>query len=155
MKIDDLIDELTNVIETAHAMPLSGGRCLVDPERIRSIIFEMRDSLPKELKQAKAIVADRSEIISEAKKEAETIVRSAEDRKKLMLNQNEIVKQAQQQANEIIADAKQKSREIRKASNDYIEDLIKRTDEALSAQLAEVKKTRQSLKATMRNNSNS
>ncbi len=150
MKIDDLIDELTNVIETAHAMPLSGGRCLIDPERIRTIIFEMRDSLPKELKQAKAIVADRTEIISEAKKEAETIVRSAEDRRRAMLNQSDLVKQAQQQANEIISDAKAKAREIRKASNDYVEDIIKRADEALSSQLAEIKKTRQSLKATMR-----
>lgn len=154
MRIDDLIDQLAGIIETAHALPLSGGRCLVDAESVRGLIVEMRESLPKELKQARAIVADRSEIISEAKKEAETIIRSAEDRKKAMLNQNELVRQAQQQANEIISDAKQKSREIRKASNEYIEDLIKRTDEALSAQLAEIKKTRQSLKATMRSSNN-
>lgn len=152
MKIDELIDELTNVIETAHAMPLSGGRCLVDPERIRTIIFEMRDSLPKELKQAKAIVADRAEIISEAKKEAESIVRSAEDRKKIMLNQNEIVKQAQQQANEMISDAKQKTRDMRKASNEYIDDLLAKTDDVLTGQLTQLRKTRQNLKVTMRNN---
>ena len=43
-----------------------------------------------------------------------------------MVNQDEIVRQAQQKANELIAQAQQKFKEMRKASNDYVDDLMRR-----------------------------
>ena len=98
-----------------------------------------------EVRQAKNIVADRKQILTEANRESENIIRAAEERKKVMLNQNEIVREAQVKAKEILEDAKQKSAEIRKAANVYVESIIKRTEESLSAQLADVKKTRANL----------
>ena len=68
-----------------------------------------------------------------------------------MVNQDEIVRQAQQKANELIAQAQQKFKEMRKASNDYVDDLMRRADESLSENLAELRKTRQSIKASQRN----
>ena len=65
---------------------------MLDADEVKQILGEIRDSLPNEIRQAKAIVADRSQIISDAKREAETIVRVAEERAKAMVNQNEIVK---------------------------------------------------------------
>ena len=47
-----------------------------------------------------------------------------------------------------VAQAQVKFREMRKASNDYVEDIMRRTDEAVSASLAELRKTRQSIKST-------
>ena len=55
-------------------MPLSGGKALVDAERVREIVDKIRSSLPQEIRQAKAIVSDRSQIIADAKREAETVV---------------------------------------------------------------------------------
>ena len=100
------------------------------------------------MRKAKAIVADRAQIISEAQREAETIVRVAEEKAKTLVNQEEIVRQAQAKANDIMAQAQVKFREMRKASNDYVEDIMRRTDEAVSASLAELRKTRQSIKST-------
>ena len=68
-----------------------------------------------------------------------------------MVNQDEIVRQAQQKANELIAQAQQKFKEMRKASNDYVDDLMRRADESLSENLAELRKTRQSIKTSQRN----
>ena len=59
-----------------------------------------------------------------------------------MLNQNEIVREAQAKAKEIVDDAKQKSAEIRKAANVYVDSIIRRTEESISTQLDEIKKTR-------------
>ena len=109
------------------------------------------EEIPAEVRQAKAIVADRTQIINEANREAETIVRVAEEKAKAMVNQDEIVRQAQQKANELIAQAQQKFKEMRKASSDYVDDLMRRADESLSEQLAELRKTRQSIKASQRN----
>ena len=71
-----------------------------------------------------------------------------------MINQHEIVKQAQQKSNDMISQTQAKIREMRKASNDYIDDLMKRTDDALAANLAELRKTRQNIKASQRSGQN-
>lgn len=151
MKVEDLVIELREYIEDAKVLPLSGGKCVVDVEHIKEILDDIEETLPQEVRQAKAIVADRSQIIADAKSEAESIVRSAEERKKGLVTQNEIVRQAQAEANEIITDAKAKAREMRKAVNEYVDEMMKRTDELLTQQVNEVKKTRQNIKASQRN----
>lgn len=73
--------------------------------------------------------------------------RVAEEKAKTLVNQEEIVRQAQAKANDIMAQAQVKYREMRKATSDYVEDLMRRTDESMTTALAELRKTRQSLKA--------
>ncbi len=150
--IEDLIEELYDVVEKGWKMPLSGGKVFVDGEEIRQILDEIREEIPAEVRKAKAIVADRAQIISEAQREAETIIRVAEEKQRALVNQDEVVRQAQQKANELIAQAQGKFREMRKASNDYIDDLMRRTDESLSESLTELRKTRQNIKSSQRNN---
>lgn len=150
LNVEELLDELYGMVEKAWSLPLSRGRAVLDGEEVKQILDEIRDSLPQEIRQAKAICADRAQIISDAKREAETIVRVAEERAKTMVNQDEIVRQAQQKANEMISQSQGKYREMRKASNDYIDDLMKRTDDALAANLAELRKARQNIKASQR-----
>ena len=62
-----------------------------------------------------------------------------------------MVRQAQAKANEILAQAQAKFKEMRKASNEYVDDLMRRTDESLSESLTELRKTRQNIKASQRN----
>ena len=146
--VEDLIDELYDVLEKGWSLPLSGGKSFIDSEEAKQILDEIREAIPAEVRKAKAIGADRAQIISEAQREAETIVRVAEEKAKTLVNQEEIVRQAQAKANDIMAQAQVKFREMRKASNDYVEDIMRRTDEAVSASLAELRKTRQSIKST-------
>ena len=126
MKVDDLILQLQDLVNDAKSMPFSGGKVLVNSEEVYDIIDQIQDAMPAEVRQAKNIVADRKQIITE----------------KVMLNQNEIVREAQAKAREILEDAKQKSLEIRKAANVYVDSIMKRTEESLAGQLGEVKKTR-------------
>lgn len=149
--IEDLIDEIYDVLDNGWRLPLSNGKVFVDGEEIRQIIDEIREEIPSEIRQAKAIVADRAQIVSEAQREAETIVRVAEEKAKALVNQDEIVRQAQAKANDLIAQAQSKFKEMRKASNDYVDDLMRRTDESLSESLAELRKTRQNIKSSQRN----
>ena len=80
MKIEMLIDEPQEIVDEAFTLPLSGGKTVVNTERIKEIIDDMRSNLPVELKQAKSIAADRTNIINKSKAEAERIVQEAEDR---------------------------------------------------------------------------
>ena len=146
--VEDLIDELTDVLEKGWHLPFAGGKSFIDSEDAKQILDEIREAIPSEVRKAKAIVADRAQIVSEAQREAETIVRVAEEKAKALVNQEEIVRQAQAKANDIMAQTQEKFRSMQKASNDYVEDLLRRTDDAMSANLAELRKTRQSIHGT-------
>lgn len=91
MKVEDLLLELRETIEDAKVLPLSGGKCLVDVENLKELLDDIEDTLPQEVRQAKAIVADRQKIIADAKSEAESIIRSAEDRKNLLLHKTKLL----------------------------------------------------------------
>jgi F0F1-type ATP synthase membrane subunit b/b' len=144
---EDLIDEMYALLEKAWSLPLSHGRTVVDGDEVRQILDELRESLPQEVRKARAIVADRAKILADAKKEADGIIRVAEERSKVLMNQETILRQAQKQANELIATTQKQTRDMRRASSEYVDDLMRRADESLSSNLTELRNTRQSLKA--------
>lgn len=148
MRVDELITELQDMVADSKSLPLSGGKVIIEAEKIYDILDEIQDTLPAEVRQAKNIVADRSQIISEAKKEAEEIIHAAEEKKKAMIEQSEIMREAKAEATELLNDVKAKAAEMRKAANDYVENVMKRTDDAITAQLTELRKTRQNLRIT-------
>ncbi len=146
MTVDELLEQIDDMLDKAWSFPLSGGKCMVDAERLRNIVDDIRGNMPSEVRQAKAIVADRGDIVATAKREAEGIVRAAEERARRMVSQEEIVRQAQQKANEMMTQAQQKSREMRKGASDFSEDLLRRTEEGLAQRLGEVRQARQLLR---------
>lgn len=146
MSIDELLDQIDEMIDKAWGLPLSGGKCLVEADRLRDIIDDIRGNMPSEIRQAKSIVSDRGDIIDTAKKEAEDIVRAAEERARALVMQEEIVKQAQQKANEILTQTQQKCREMRKGAQEFTEDLLKRTEESLAHHTAEIHQARQAIR---------
>ena len=147
VRVEEILEELEELVKDAWSLPLTGGKGFINVERVSELINEIRDELPNELRQAKAIIADRSQIITEAKGEAEMIVASAEKKAKFMVERDEIVKQAQKRAEEVLMDSKIKSREMKQATNEYIDETIKRVDETLTDAVAALRKTRQSLKS--------
>ena len=52
-EIDVLLNNLDEVLENSMNLPLSGGRCIVDADKVRDIIDEIRLNMPTEIKQAK------------------------------------------------------------------------------------------------------
>ena len=148
MRVEDLINELEDMMNDAKVLPLTGGKAVVDTEAVLDILDDIQDALPGEVRQAKSIVADRSQILAEAKKEAEEIIRAGEEKKKQLVAEDEITKQAQAQAADILSDAKKKSSEMKKAANGYVTDLMKRADETLTDLTNEIRKTRQDRRKT-------
>lgn len=144
MSIEELLEQFDEALDTGVKMP--GKRTIVNAEKLRAVIDDIRLNIPSEIKQARGIVADRADIITNAKREADDIIRSAEERANALIAKESITKLAQEKAAEIIANAQAKSREMRKAAQEFVDDLMKRADDGLTANLAEVRKTRASLK---------
>ncbi len=146
MTVEEILEQIDDMIDKAWSMPLSGGKCLVEAERLRDLIDDIRANMPIEVRQAKAIVSDRADIISTARREAESIVRTAEERARRLVAEEEVVKQAQAKANELLSQSQQRAREMRKSAYDFSEDMLRRTEETLAQRLGEVRQVRQTLR---------
>ena len=116
-------------------MPLSGGRCVVDIDKVREALDDIRLNMPAEIKQAKMIVADRKQIIDDARKEADSAMKIAEERAKKLVDTSEIVRQSQERAKALIAQTNAQNRELKRVTNEFIENARRKTEDALAASL--------------------
>lgn len=64
-----------------------------------------------------------------------------------MVSENELLAQTKQKANEMMRTAEERSRDLRKAANDYCEDALRRTEEAVAEAYDEIKKSRARFRA--------
>ena len=151
MNMDELLDLLDETLEESPSLPLTGGKRMVDVDKVRDMIDDVRLNMPGEIKQAKAIVNDRTEIVATAKREAEAIIKKAEERARVLVDQEEIVKIAQQRATELLGTAQQQAREMRTTITDYCGNMLRQTEESLARGAAEVKNVRQTLRQTSKN----
>jgi len=145
MEIFTLLEELEDILESSKAVPFS-GKSVVDKEEILEIIKEIRLKLPDELKQAKWIKEERQRILVEAQKEADDIVKEAENRIISMINENEITKKAYEKKAEIIETANEMSREISKGTKDYADNILQGLEVALEDALKIIQNNRKELK---------
>jgi vacuolar-type H+-ATPase subunit H len=150
VSIDDLLDEIDDEIDKAWSLPLTGGKRAISADWLREKIDDVRANMPSEVRQAKNIVADRAEIISTARREAEAIIRKAEERARRMMSEEEVYKQAQTAASELLAQSQQKAREMRKGATDFAEDVLRRTEEVLANRIGDVRQARQLLRTPNR-----
>ena len=146
MNVDELLDLMEETLEEGTAVPFSPGERIVDVDRMRDIIDEVRSNLPDEIRESKKIVNDREDIVKTARGEAEQIIKQAEERARGMVSEQEIVRRAQQKAVEILGTAQNQSKEISRSVTVYCEDTLKNTEEALARSINDVKNTRLNLR---------
>lgn len=145
MEIFTLLETLEEALENSKTIPFS-GRSVVDKEEFLDIIKEIRIKLPDELKQAKWVKEERERILEEAAKEADDIVKEAENRIISMIDEHEITRKAYEQKAQIIETANEMSREISKGTKDYADNLLERIEVVLEEALKTVQNNRKELK---------
>ena len=152
MNVNELLDTIEDALEESAGMPLSGGKRLVDVEKVRDYLDDIRANLPGELRQAQQIVNDRAQIVDTANAQAQAIVKKAEERARILVSDAEIVKAAQQRAAEITAAAQSESRTLRQTVTDYCDNMLKTTEEAMVENAAQVKNVRANLRQNAKKN---
>ena len=143
----ETIEMLYSMISEARRMPLAADKVIVERDAILGMLEELRDSLPVEISEAKRLLSAKDEFISNAKREAEQIRKTAEDKARALVEEEEIVKIAKLRSAEITSNTEQKCAELRKVANEYVDDTMRRTEEAIMAALDEVRKSRTSFRS--------
>ncbi len=139
-----LIDKLDDLVHNAKSVPMT-DTVRVDKEEIYDILDQMRATIPEEIKQARWIVKERQEMLAEAKKEAERIIRDARERQEQLVSDQEVTRQAERAADDIVEDARAREREIRLGAEDYADDVLKTLEVNLSKFIAAVQRGRDRL----------
>lgn len=145
--IEDIISALYDMVQDARALPLGADKCILERDKVLDMLDEIIAQLPVELKQARTIVESRNELIGQARREAENLIRQAQDKANQMVAEETIYQEAKRQCQELVAQTQTRMYELRKASNDYMDDALRRTEEAIVMSLEDVRDTRTKFKA--------
>ena len=140
--IEDIITALYDVVQDARSVPLAADKCILERDKVLDMLDEIIAQMPAELKQARTIVENRSEIVAQAKREAENLVRKAQEEAEHLVSKEVIYEEAKSRCTEEIAQTKAQIAGLRKVSNEYMDDALRRTEEAIAQSLSEVQATR-------------
>lgn len=139
--IIELLDLLYGMVNEAWSVPLGNDKCIIEREKAIDIINDIKANLPTSIAESKRLVSARDEFIGNAKREAESLRRSAEEQSARLVNEQEVLKIAQQKADEILSNAEKKSAELRRVAGEYVDQLMRNAEESLNAALENVKRT--------------
>ena len=103
--VEELLEMLFEMVDEAKNVPLSSDKCMIERDRALDLIDDIRAQFPMELSEAKKIMANRANIISDAKRDSELMRKQAEERAKQLLSEETVLVQAKQRANELMRQA--------------------------------------------------
>ena len=140
--MEDIISALYDMVQDARAVPLAADKCIVERDKVLDMLDEIIAQLPVELKQARTIVESRNELIGQARREAEALVMQATEKAEKMITEEAIYQETKRKCQEMFEQTQNRMAELRRVSNDYMDDALRRTEEAIALSLDDVRDTR-------------
>ena len=142
-----LIDMLYEMIDGAKGVLMSPDKCMIVREDALDLLDELKGQLPLELKKAQDLIRARDEFVENAKKEADKIRRQADLDAKTIVGESEITRVARDKANEMLRRAEERSKSMINVTNEYTDDALRRTEEAIQMALDEIRESRMRFRA--------
>lgn len=156
MNIISLLEELEGVIDEAGSVPFS-KKITVNPEEVYSIINDLKDSIPEEIKDAQWVNQERERILEEANSQANSIKLKAKEeiekgyeeanrRFRDLVNEHSVTQEANKEAERIIAEAKKTANTITTNSLAYVDQILSKTSDEIKNTLKVIEDNRSQLK---------
>ena len=149
-RIPELLQMLYDMIKDAWKLPLGTDKCVIEQDKALDLIDEITAQFPTEIHEAQRLVNARAEFINSARREAETVRRTAEERARQLIDEQEIIRIARERSRDMLATAEANTTELRRVANEYVDDVMKRTEDALAAALDEIRQSRSKFKLAAR-----
>ena len=145
--IEDIIGALYDMVQDARSMPLSADKCILERDKVLDILDEIIAQLPGELKQARTIVESRNELVSQARREADGVIREAQEKASQLVMKEAIYAEAKKRSEELVGQTQNRINQLRKAANEYMDESLRQTEEVISSALNEVRDNRMKFRA--------
>lgn len=139
---EDIIGALYDMVQDARSMPLAADKCILERDKVLDMLDEIIAQLPSELKQSRTIVESRNELISQARREAEMVIRQAQEQAKQMVTKEAIYVEAKKRAEELVEQTQARIAALKKAGNEYMDNALRETENVIAQSLKNVQDTR-------------
>ena len=143
-KIEQIIDEIEDYIDTCKFQTFSSTNIVVDKEHIEELLRELRMKTHDEIKRYQKIISNKEAILNDAKEKADAMLKEAQVHTDQMVNEHEILQQAYTQANNVVQQAVNQAQQILDTAttdaNGIRQSAMKYTDDML-AELQGIVKT--------------
>ena len=132
-------------------VPFVQHRRIIDGDRLRELVNDVRLNINQELKEAKEIEKESQRILSNAKASAEDIVRRAEDKAEQLVSHEAIVIEARKQAMEMITKAQNSSKTIQQNAALAIAKMLNDTEAHYTKNIQNIKIVKSKISNTLKN----
>lgn len=144
MDLEAQINELEELVSKAKRVPLSNS-IMVSEKGLFDLIDQLRANLPEELKQARWIIKERSEMLDEARRESDKILAEARLQAEEMVNETEVVRAAKKESAELLEEARSNARKVRLEAEDYADEKLANLEATLHRLTTTIRKGREKL----------
>ncbi len=162
-RIEQLIDEIYEFVESCKASAFSSSKVIVPKEELFDLLDELRLKVPDEIKRCQKMIANRDAIIADAEDKASAIEQAARAQAQMLVNDNEITQQAYYQANEmvrqatehsemLVAQAQEEAYQIRQGALGYTNEMLGRVEQVLASAYEVTKNRSEAMLESMRQN---
>ncbi len=111
-RIEQIIEEIEEYVESCKFQPLSTRKIVVDKETMSEYLRELRLKTPDEIKRYQKIISNKDAILEDAQGKADSMIADAQNKAQELVTQHEIMQKAYAQANETINAANRQAQEI-------------------------------------------
>ena len=135
-RIEQLISEIEEYIDTCKYQALSNTKIIVNKEELEELLVELRLRIPDEIKKYQKIISNQDAILQEARSQADAMVAKATAQTNELVNEHEImqrayaeaegiIQNAQAQAQAIVDNAVGEANGIRQGAVQYTDDILR------------------------------
>ena len=111
-RIEQIIEEIEEYVDSCKFQPLSSTKIVVNKEELEELLRELRMKTPDEIKRYQKIISNKEAIINDAKEKAQDLIDKATAQTNELISEHEIMQQAYAQANEVVTMASKQAQEI-------------------------------------------
>ena len=159
-RIEQLIGEIEEYIDSCKFQPLSSTKILVNKEELEELLVELRLRIPDEIKQYQKIISNQEAIINEAHTQANAILADATAQTNELGNEHEIMQKAYAEANRVVEEAQQQAQaivdsaavdanSIRQGAIDYTDDMLRSLQTIMSHTMEESRRHLEAFNASL------
>lgn len=130
MKIDELLREIEEIVNTASSVPLT-GKVMVEGEEIINVLNEIERVLPDEIKSARWIQAEKDRILNEARTEYDTVINDAKRQAEALVEESEILTKVKKRAQEIMDVTDENVKKLKMSTFDYMDSVLYKFQEEM------------------------
>jgi cell division septum initiation protein DivIVA len=111
-RIEQIIEEIEEFVDSCKYQPLSSTKIVVNKEELEEMLRELRMKTPDEIKRYQKIISNKDAILDDAQSKADAIIKDAQAQAEKIVAESEVMQIALQQSNQLIEQTNLQAQEI-------------------------------------------